>query len=403
MDINQPISGIPSSLLPFNVLADVFMEAINDTPFAGLVGTDPYTSPIVLKFSEAGKAEYRWSATPRMNPEVIATDFEAYSTAVEQKELAENRVSLSKFKWEHLERFPDLQRLASPVGRETVAKILLPLARQKYAERFVYEVIKSVTFGSKGISGRYDITANGSMPLAGRCLYGTTNAGAFTAYSAANNATFPGRVHAQLNGITANLSVKAVRKLADMAIRRTPQPALHPAKIIKGDGFSERRSFYLFVSPESAEWLQNSDDDFKKQNFERGVELARQANPMLGDRIAAVIGDVTVIKTPELTEYAAFDQNSLNSAGPYHHGFLVGCDALRLFQSAEFDGMQIRSNEGSFAAEEDEAIKVLYSYFRGWHTPAYFNKVTGAMAGQAGVAASSLAESGIIHFITKVA
>jgi hypothetical protein len=403
MDINAPLSGVPSALLPFKVLSPIMMEAVNDTPFASLVGTDPHTSPFVLRFKNAGEGFVdRWGATRDMNPENIAVDLEAYSTAIESKKYAQESVNISKFKWENLERFPDLQKVGTPI--EAAIPLLLQLARRKYAQRFILEVIRAMTSGTKGVDGRYDYTANGQGPIVGRAFYGTTDLGVVTPYVAVGGgATFPATVHGVLNAITANLSVKALRGLYNAAIKRTPQPALYPASYLKEGKFSEQRKYYLFATPESIEWMQNNDEDFKKQQLERGIDLARQANPMQGDRIAAVTSGITVISTPELTEYAAFDENGLNPAGPYHHNLLVGCDAVRITQSTTESGLKIMMNQGSFQAEEDEAVKVLYSYMKGYKCPAYFNKAAGTYAGDPGVNKWTLAESGVIHFITKVA
>jgi len=404
MDRNTPLSGVPVGLLPFHVLARVMMEAVNDTPFKSLIGTDPYTSPIVLRLKPLGEGFVdSWGATRDMNPENVAVDLEPYSTAVESKKYAQESCTISKFKWENLEKFPDLQRIGTPL--ESAVPLLLQLARRKYAQRFVYEVIKAMTTGGRGIEGRYDYTQNGQGPLVGRAMYGTQDDGTYNPYVAvAGNATFPATVHGVLNGVTANLSVKAIRRLQNMAIAKLPQPALHPAAIMKENGkFSEVRKFYLFATPESIEWMQNNDTDFKSQQLERGVDLARQANPMIADRLAATTSSIDVISCPELKQYAAFDQNGLNPSGPYHMNLLLGCDALRMTQSTLDNGLQIMMNQGSFQAEEDEAVKVLYSYFKGYKCPAYFNYATGAYAGDAGVNKWNLAESGVIQFITKVA
>lgn len=70
--------------------------------------------------------------------------------------------------------------------------MLLQLARRKYAQRFILEVIRAITSGTKGVDGRYDYAVNGQGPVVGRAFYGTQDDGTVNPYVAVGGgATFP--------------------------------------------------------------------------------------------------------------------------------------------------------------------------------------------------------------------
>lgn len=397
MDITQPISGVPALALPYEVLKPVAFGALNITDFKHLFGSDTETSPLILEFAKPGKSTTDWTFSPDFDATNVATGYQPYVTAIDRKQYAVERNSIDKIKWSEVDRYQDFQMVASPV--EAPETVLLKLAYRKYAKRWPLEIIGALTTGSPGIPGRYTIGLNGSMPVAGRCYFGYTTAGVATPYVPAGGADFRTTVDTIINGVGANasvMSVQFVRDMHDVVVSLVGQAPLKPIRKFVGNNFEDRQIFPWFMSAYQVAQLKK-DADFKIQNFERGILIPGQANPTQSSNRVAQIEDFEIIRCRELDQYTTFTINGRT----YDWGFIMGADALRIMQKDGGDGLQIKTNLGMFESEKDEAVTNLFSYWRGYKCPAYWNKLTGALNSTGTDNAVTLyAENGIIHIIT---
>lgn len=403
MDITQPLSGVPSGLLPFKVLNQVLFQAINNTPFKGLVGSDPYSSPIVLEYAAKGMGgKIDWGMTPDFNDENVASGYDPYSSAIDTKKYAVESITLDKIKWSAQDKFQDYQRIATPLTDPN--EVILELAQRKFEKRFVREVLQALTFGGQGVVPHFQVGIDNSKPVVGRLVYGDAAAGGAAQKYAPNGGN---DLQSQIDSVyNANgsggirdtggvLSTRLFRALNTIANSISPQNPLFPAYIIKGKAFSEVRKFWGFFSPEALDPFINNDVPFNASQYNRGVVLPGQANPMVSDRHVCEVGSLNIVKCPEMSVYSSFTTGN----GTYDIGFIMGADALRICQSNLETGIKIQSNIGTFLAEREEAVTSLYSYFRGYKVPAYYNKATGLY--NDGTDPLGLPENGLIYVITK--
>lgn len=401
MDITQPLSGVPSGLLPFKVLNQVLFQAINNTPFKGLVGSDPYSSPIVLEYAAKGMGgKIDWGMTPDFSDSNVASGYDPYSSAIDAKQYAVESITLDKIKWSAQDKFQDYQRIATPLTDPN--EVILELAQRKFEKRFVREVLQALTFGGQGVVPHFKEGTSNSKPVVGRLVYGDLPAGGLNPYEpvAGNDlkaqvATNAGGATFGIGNVGSVLTTRLFRALNTMANSISPQNPLFPAYIIKGKAFSEVRKFWGFFSPEALDYFINNDVPFNQAQYNRGVVLPGQANPMVSDRHVCEVGSLNIVKCPEMSVYSSFTVG----ANTYDIGFVMGADALRICQSNLESGIKIQSNIGTFLAEREEAVTSLYSYFRGYKVPAYYNKATKLY--NDGTDPLGLPENGLIYVITK--
>ena len=402
MDITQPLSGVPAPLLPFKVLNRVLFAAINNTPFKGLVGSDPESSPIIFEYAAKGMGgKIDWGMTPDFNDENVASGYDPYSNAVDSKKYAACSITLDKIKWSSQDKFQDYQRIATPLTDPN--QVILELSQRKFEKRFIREVLQAMTFGGKGVVPRFRVGVNGSKPVSGRLVYGDNPGVGANNYAPNNGNDLKTQVHTNYNAdgsggirnVGSVLTTRLFRSLSTFANAISPQNPLNPAYIIREKKFSEIRKFWGFFSPEAVDYFVNNDEDFKQQQLGRGVQLPGQANPMVSDRHVCDVGSISVIKCVEMSSYTSFTADG----NTYDIGCIMGADALRICQSSLDEGLKVMTNIGTYLAEREEAVTSLYSYFRGYKVPRYFNKATQVY--NDGTDPEGIPESGLIYVVTK--
>lgn len=394
MDITVPISGVPSKMMPFHVVSKLVMPAINTTPLKGLVSPFAKRSPLALMFAAAKQgAVINWGFTPDADEENVASGFAPYSDAIDTKKYAVGSITLDKIKWKSEDRFQDFQTIASPA--EDPDGVILELAMRKYATRFVREVLEVFTFGGVGVQGRFTVGLNGSKPVAGRLFYGATDLGVYTPYAPNNGNDLKAQIEADLGAATAKFTPELFRKINDEAVSKNHQYPLYPVKKFMGGGmFSEEQKFYCLAGTYPLQGLRIN-PDFKLEHYTNPHTWPDQASPIVSDRSVTTIGSIEIIKCSEMDTLTSFIVNGHT----YDISIVMGGDALRMCQSSLENGMKIVNDTDAFRIEHEERFSSLYSYFRGYKVPRYYNLQTKAY--NDGSDPEGLAEAGVIYIVTK--